>query len=127
MLQGACSGVSATKNRSRNGEKHSPAQQDPSPYLHVPLSPFPLVPLSSQLPVPKGQLISAHDEIMGDDFPALPASQRDASSNDIRSQENGNMFDENESLDCGELADEASLQDAYFHDTRYPRLRHGLR
>ncbi len=37
------------------------------------------------------------------------------------------MFDENESLDCGELADEASLQDAYFHDTRYPRLRHGLR
>jgi hypothetical protein len=46
---------------------------------------------------------------MGDDFPALPASQRDVSSNDIRSQENGNMFDESESLDCGELADEASF------------------
>ena len=24
------------------------------------------------------------------------------------------MFDENESLDCGELADEASLEDAFF-------------
>ena len=28
------------------------------------------------------------------------------------------MFDESESLDCGELADEASLEDAYFYETR---------
>jgi hypothetical protein len=33
----------------------------------------------------------------------------DASSNGILSQENGNMFDESESLDHDELADEASL------------------
>jgi hypothetical protein len=33
----------------------------------------------------------------------------DASSNDILSQENGNMFDESESLVHSELADEASL------------------
>ena len=55
------------KNRCRNGEKHSPAQQDPSPYLPIPVSP------SSHLPVPRGQLISAHDEIMGDDFPTFPS------------------------------------------------------
>ncbi len=37
------------------------------------------------------------------------------------------MFDKSESFDYAELADEASLEDAIFYETRHPRLRHGLR
>ncbi len=54
---------------------------------------------------------------MGDDFPTYPSVLKGRLIERRPISGNRNMFDGSESLDYGELADEASLEDAIFYET----------